>query len=110
MKERRPDLQVYVLYRDVRAYGFNEEHYRRARELGVAFVPYDPEARPRVVADGEGLLITVEERVLGRTLALPADAVVLSTAIVPDPSAEELARWRRCRTAVDRPRDEETTV
>lgn len=92
LKQRRPDAQVYVLYRDVRAYGFVEEHYRRARELGVAFIKYEPEAKPRVAREDGRLVVRVEERVLGRTLALPADAVVLSTGLVPAPGTAELAR------------------
>jgi heterodisulfide reductase subunit A len=92
LKERRPDAQVYVLYRDVRTYGLHEAHYRKAREAGVAFVRYDPAAKPTVVREGGRLVVRVEERVLGRTLALPADAVVLSPAIVPEPTAPALAK------------------
>ena len=38
------------------------------------------------------LVVRVDERVLGRTIALPADAVVLSTGLVPAEGSEELAR------------------
>ena len=48
LKEARPDREVVVLFRDIRAYGFREEHYRRARELGVLFFPYEVEQKPRV--------------------------------------------------------------
>ena len=102
LKQLRPDAQVYVLYRDVRAYGFNEEWYRRARELGVTFVKYEPEAKPVVAREGGRLVVTVEERVLGRRLALPADAVVLSTAIVPDPTGEALAKLLKVPLNQDR--------
>jgi heterodisulfide reductase subunit A len=102
LKRRRPDAQVYVLYRDVRAYGFAEEHYRKARDLGVAFVKYDPEAKPEVTREDGRLVVRVEERVLGRTLALPADAVVLSTGIVPEPSGAELAKLLKVPLTQDR--------
>ncbi len=102
LKERRPDAQVYVLYRDVRAYGFAEEHYRRARDLGVAFIKYEGEAKPTVAREDGRLVVRVEERVLGRTLALPADALVLSTGIVPEPSGAELAKLLKVPLTQDR--------
>ena len=102
LKQRSPDAQVYVLYRDVRAYGFVEEHYRRARELGVAFVKYEPEAKPEITRENGRLVVRVEERVLGRMLALPADAVVLSTGIVPDPAGAELAKLLKVPLTQDR--------
>ena len=48
---------MFVLYRDIRTYGFREEHYTRARELGVLFVRYDPERKPAV-----GLAATEDPR------------------------------------------------
>jgi heterodisulfide reductase subunit A len=47
-------------------------------------------------------VVRVEERVLGRTLALPADAVVLSTGIVPDPAGAELAKLLKVPLTQDR--------
>ena len=35
LKTQKPDLAVYVLYRDLRTYGQREELYRKARELGM---------------------------------------------------------------------------
>jgi heterodisulfide reductase subunit A-like polyferredoxin len=102
LKQLRPEAQVYVLYRDVRAYGFAEEHYRRAREAGVAFVKYEREAKPQVARDGARLTVTVQERVLGRTIAIPADLVVLSAGIVPDPASEELAKALKVPLSQDR--------
>ncbi len=34
----------YVLYRDIRTYGFREIYYKQAREAGVVFIRYTPEA------------------------------------------------------------------
>jgi heterodisulfide reductase subunit A len=92
VKEVKPDTEVYVLYRDLRAYGFKEEHYRRAREKGVVFLQYDKDAEPEVVRSNGRLTITVDERVLGRRVALPADLVVLSAGIVPEAGNEDLAQ------------------
>ena len=41
IKELFPAANVYVLYRDIRTYGFMEHFYTLAREKGVQFIPYD---------------------------------------------------------------------
>ncbi|MEM3042234.1 MAG: FAD-dependent oxidoreductase [Thermoplasmata archaeon] len=92
IKERNPDTGVYVLYRDIRTYGFNEKHFRKARELGVRFIRYEDTEKPEVVAGSEGLKVSVVERSLGVRLTLHPDLVVLSSATVPPPDISELAR------------------
>ncbi|HDH25619.1 MAG TPA: FAD-dependent oxidoreductase, partial [Actinobacteria bacterium] len=52
VKELNPEASIVVLYRDVRTYGPYEEYYRRAREVGVMFVRYDPDEKPVVSAEG----------------------------------------------------------
>jgi heterodisulfide reductase subunit A-like polyferredoxin len=37
IKEANSKTRIFVLYRDIRTYGLNEIHYRRAREAGVVF-------------------------------------------------------------------------
>ncbi len=46
IKKRDPNANVYVLYRDVRTYGFRETYFKQAREAGVVFIRYTPEAAP----------------------------------------------------------------
>jgi heterodisulfide reductase subunit A len=43
-----PDLQVFVLYRDMRTYGFSEDYYAEARRRGVIFVRYEADVPPSV--------------------------------------------------------------
>ena len=50
LKEANPQMEVVVLYRDIRAYGFRELHYRRARELGVLFFAYEAGHKPCVIS------------------------------------------------------------
>ncbi|MBI4768293.1 MAG: CoB--CoM heterodisulfide reductase iron-sulfur subunit A family protein, partial [Deltaproteobacteria bacterium] len=35
--EKKPEAQIFILYRDMRTYGFQEDYYRLAREKGVIF-------------------------------------------------------------------------
>jgi heterodisulfide reductase subunit A len=83
LKELNPKARVYVLCRDVRVYGLNERWYRQAREKGVAFLRYDEATKPRVAAQNGRLVVQAKDDILGRTLALDADMVVLSAGIEP---------------------------
>ncbi len=85
LKKVNPDMQVFILYRDIRSYGFREDLYKEAREKGVLFVRYDLEHLPQVAADDQnGLLVTVRDHVLRRPLELKPDLLVLATAILPN--------------------------
>ena len=48
IKELSPETAVYVLYRDVRTYGFSEAFYTEARRKGVVFARYDETRKPSV--------------------------------------------------------------
>ncbi|MCU0580425.1 MAG: FAD-dependent oxidoreductase, partial [Desulfobacterota bacterium] len=87
--EKNPEAQVYVLYRDMRTYGFQEDYYRLAREKGVIFVRYDPEQPPRVQAEGQRLSVSFTDPILGRPLSVDADALLLSTGFVSDDESTE---------------------
>jgi heterodisulfide reductase subunit A-like polyferredoxin len=103
IKETSPNTDVFVLYRDIRTYGFKEDHYRRARELGVVFIPYDVDRKPQVtIADplqGKGkvgtkdaLLVKVVDPITGGDLVLDADLLVLSVAVEPPADNSILAQ------------------
>jgi heterodisulfide reductase subunit A-like polyferredoxin len=83
IKKLDPNANVYVLYRDIRTYGFREIYYRQARQAGVVFIRYTPEAPPRVT-DGNGLVVTLNSPDLPEPLAIEADNVVLSTGVEVD--------------------------
>ncbi|MFH0946088.1 MAG: FAD-dependent oxidoreductase [Planctomycetota bacterium] len=97
LKKRRKEMDVYVLYRDMRTYGFKEDYYREAADLGVEFVRFVPDGKPEVVAteDEEGkpiLQVTVPDPILGQVLAIDADLIALSVAVVPSPGNPAIAR------------------
>jgi len=91
IKEANPDARVFVLFRDIRTYGYDEIHYLRAREAGVVFVRFDPENKPQVSTEG-GLCVTVADDVLGRPMQLKPDLLVLSAAIRPHAEAETVSQ------------------
>jgi heterodisulfide reductase subunit A len=92
IKERAPDAQVVVIYRDIRSYGLKEDYYKRARDLGVIFLLYTPDEKPEVVNGENGLRVTLPGKVLGKEIAIDADYVVLSTGFRPQPDSEELSK------------------
>ncbi len=95
IKEKDPDANVYVLYRDIRTYGLMEEHYRRAREAGVVFIRYEEENKPKVAKatpGGKGLQVSVFEPIIQEDVIIDADLVVLSAAVVPPKENETLAK------------------
>jgi heterodisulfide reductase subunit A len=92
LKERWPDAQVYVLYRDIRTYGFREDLYRQARELGVTFIRFADGDDPVANDLGFKLQVAVKDASLGgETVYLDADLLVLSVGIEPNPANHELA-------------------
>jgi heterodisulfide reductase subunit A len=105
LKERSPGTEVYVLFRDLRTYGFREDHYRQAADRDVKFIRYEPDDRPQVEAvEEEGrpvLRVTVPDPILGQRLALDADLLVLSAAVVPSAGSQEVARLFKVTTNPD---------
>jgi len=91
LKEKYPDTEVYVLYRDIRTYGMHEISYKEARNSGVIFVNYDVEKKPEVTEENGKLKVKVFDISLGRDVLIEPDMVVLSAAIRPQPDTEELA-------------------
>jgi len=96
LKKLQPETNVYILYRDVRTYGFKEDFFREAREEGVVFIRYEPESGPRVHPEKEGgqevLRVTVEDPILKETLVIDADLLALALATVPPSTNKDLSR------------------
>jgi heterodisulfide reductase subunit A-like polyferredoxin len=78
LKDLKPDMDVVILYRDMRTYGFLEDYYREARDKGVLFSRFDPDQMPQVSNDGGQLSVTFADHVLGRPITMAVDAVILS--------------------------------
>jgi len=89
LKERVPSADVHILYRDLQCYGVeNEDLLRRAKKIGVRFVAFSDDHPPAV--DKES--VRVSSDVLGTELTLPANRVVLSTALLAGDSGPALSK------------------
>ncbi len=83
LKESQPDVNIYVLYRDMMTPGFSEAYYTRARQAGVIFIQYDTDRKPEVSLSADSLQVTVFEPVIERPVAITADLLVLAAGIEP---------------------------
>jgi heterodisulfide reductase subunit A len=95
LKELNPQMDVYILYRDMRTYGFKEDYYREAAGKEVRFIRYEPQDKPEieaVVEDGRPVLrVTVPDPILGEKLEIDADIIALAAAVIPSEDGKELA-------------------
>jgi len=84
LKQLNPDMNVFVLYRDLRTYGEREYLYREAREAGVIFIRYTLDNKPLVdIKDGK-VLVNVVDHVIGRPVEIETDLLTLASAIIPN--------------------------
>jgi len=93
IKELSPETNVYIIYRDIRTYGFRESYYTKARQQNVIFMRYDEDKKPEVTKNGNGLQVEVFEQTLEMPIEISADLVVLSTGIVTDEGNETIAKF-----------------
>ncbi|MFH1994089.1 MAG: FAD-dependent oxidoreductase, partial [Nitrospinota bacterium] len=90
LKEKDPNIDISILYRDIRTYEFTEKYYTLAREKGVRFIRYNEDNKPQVSNEGEKLSVNVYDDNLGDSLSINPDLLVLAPAIVHRDNAEEL--------------------
>jgi heterodisulfide reductase subunit A len=92
LKELNPDMDVYVLYRDMRTYGMLEDYYREARSRGILFCRFSAKEPPQVTINGDNLQVTYTDHVLQRPIRMNVDGLVLSAATLAN-ETEELASF-----------------
>ncbi|MGD0337756.1 MAG: FAD-dependent oxidoreductase [Bacteroidota bacterium] len=82
IKKEDPTTNIFILYRDIRTYGFREIFYKQAREAGVVFIRYNEENLP-VVSDVNGGLssVRVDSPDFPETIIIETDKLILSTGI-----------------------------
>jgi heterodisulfide reductase subunit A len=84
LREVNPQVQIFVLYRDIMTYGLKEKSYLEARKQGVTFLDYVLEDKPRVSLRDDQLEVVTTDRLLDKDLVISPDLVVLSTGIDPE--------------------------
>ncbi len=93
IKESNPTSKVWLLHRDLMAYGVEfENYYRKSMEQGVRFIRYELEKPPRVIGNGKAEKVKVWHQLRGREVELPTDMVVLTTPLIPRADNEEISK------------------
>jgi heterodisulfide reductase subunit A len=82
LKKLDPKNRIFVLYRDIRTYAQREDVYKEARDLGVIFIRYTLEDKPKVTESGGAVNVQILDPVSGRKLIIKPDMLVLAAAIV----------------------------
>ena len=86
LKRLVPKVNIYIVNRDVRTYGFREKYYTELRDKGTMFVHYEPENKPQVKfvdkSDPDSKInVTVFDPIMDKEVVVTADLLVLSVAI-----------------------------
>jgi heterodisulfide reductase subunit A len=102
MKRANPRAAIFILYREMRTYGFREKLYGEARELGIHFVRYELDGKPEVSLEGERVTVRVVDPILEAELEIPADLLVLASRIEPNPDNAELSQAFKVPLNADR--------
>jgi heterodisulfide reductase subunit A2 len=96
LKEINPAMDIYIFFRDIRTYGYNEDHYREAADKEIKFIRYEPEEKPIVEAAQEAgqpvLRITTPDPILRKKLAIDVNYLTLSAAVIPPEDNKEIAQ------------------
>jgi heterodisulfide reductase subunit A len=89
LKAKNPEMEIYILYREMRTFGTIEELYKEARARGIIFIRYSLDNKPVVQeTSGGGLEVTVIDHILGRPVTIAPDFISLQTAIESGVSQE----------------------
>jgi heterodisulfide reductase subunit A len=91
LKKLNPEMDIFILYRDMRSYGLREDLYRKARKKGILFFRYDVSKELSVDNDREDLRITFTDSTIKRKIEIKPDILVLASAIIP-PGKNPLAQ------------------
>lgn len=96
LKEINPKMDIYILFQDMRTYGFREDYYREASNRDIRFIRYESDDKPKVEAMEENgrhiLRVTVTDSILGQELAIDADILALAAAVIPAAGNQEISK------------------
>jgi len=98
VREQNPAAKVYIVYKDVRTPGQYEQFYRTAQDEPLNFLTKGEVAGVVKRPDGK-LGVTLKDTLLGESIVVNVDMVVLATGMVPNsadgPAIRELVDAKR---------------
>ena len=86
VREKNPDSEVYIIYRDIRTPGFQEDFYKMVQsDDAIMMTKGMIEA---VEETGPLMRVTVTDSLIGDRVVLESEMVVLATGMVPNSSSD----------------------
>jgi len=89
IKSIDPDIKIFILYRDIRTYGFQEDYYAKARNMGVQFIRFSKDNKPEVSVENNKVVVSVDDMILGSKVQIHTDYLALSTGMIADDEITE---------------------
>jgi heterodisulfide reductase subunit A2 len=95
LKEINPEMDIFILFRDMRTYGYREDYYREAADKHVRFIRWEPDNKPQVDVIKEKnrqiLRVTVPDPILEKNLEIDADCIALAAAVIPSADQKDIS-------------------
>lgn len=98
MKKKWPKAEIVIMFRDMMSYGFSEKYYKTARRMGIRFIRFSQNNGPAVEKKNDGLYVRCFDTALGETTGVLADRLVLSSAMIPNTTADIAGIFKLPRT------------
>lgn len=80
IKMKDPTANVTIIHKDIRTYGFREELYNKACQLGVKFLRYCVDEK---LPEYSGSKVKAHDVILGQDVEVHVDTLVLAVGITP---------------------------
>ncbi|MEA3461034.1 MAG: FAD-dependent oxidoreductase, partial [Bacteroidota bacterium] len=92
VRELNPNAEVYIIYRDIRTSGFQEEFYKMVQADDAIFMT---KGVIDTVSDrGDAVEVAVSNSLLGEHISITSDMVVLASGMVPNTTADLKLQYR----------------
>jgi len=92
VRELNPRAEVYIIYRDIRTTGFQEEFYKMVQADDAIFMTKG--IIDTVTDRGDGMELVISQSLLDEHVILKSDMVVLATGMVPNTTTDLQLQYR----------------
>ena len=93
LKDKNPEREVYILYRDLQTYGIEyTEMEWDAKKKGVHLIKYDLDQTPTVTKGENGPIVKAYSPLLEQEITVEPEFVVLSVPLIPNPDNKALSQ------------------
>jgi quinone-modifying oxidoreductase subunit QmoB len=91
VRQQDPDAKIFVVYKDMRTPGQYERFYSKIQDDRMIFFTKGEVASVEKTSSGQ-LAVSVKDSLLGESVVIPVDMVVLATGMVPNSADGESLR------------------